>query len=532
MPIPREIVRASHGNPLFALEMARAVERGDDPLSGHVDALIGDRLAMLSEQGAALIPWLAAFGRSISPAVLAAAMDQEPADLLDPLEDLEAHGIVVAGLDGNYDFAHDLVRDAAYRRLSTPRRSLLHGRLGQALLVVPDPDDTLAAAAAWHADRAGDSLTCATACLRAARRCVRVLAYEEAADHVARGRGYLTSLEPRDRVVLGVQLVDVLLHPGLRLRDSADLATELVELCALAERLVMPAELTAALTLLARVYHWGWGDIPRARALMQRVLDVATVEDESAAGPLLQGARCLAYLEIDMPRTRRLFDQLVGLGSLAEASYQYQWGRGLVHAWAGEAPAARAALAQAVRLAGARGDHWAEFECAARLALLEIEEGRPAIELCAQLGPMAAHLGPSGSEPAYAAAISALAALGEGDAGLPELSELAGRVEELCRIDARFLVPDLLGIAAEQLYRRGDLDSSERYAMQALETAVEVHRPGEAARAHGLLACVAAARGDLDGADRHLAAAACAGAVSTPRDQAPRGGTDPDDAHP
>ena len=34
---PNPIVRASNGNPLLALEMARAVVRGDDPLSGQVD---------------------------------------------------------------------------------------------------------------------------------------------------------------------------------------------------------------------------------------------------------------------------------------------------------------------------------------------------------------------------------------------------------------------------------------------------------------------------------------------------------------
>ena len=52
---PNPIARASNGNPLLALEMARAVLRGDDPLSGQVDALIGDRLARLSQRAAALV---------------------------------------------------------------------------------------------------------------------------------------------------------------------------------------------------------------------------------------------------------------------------------------------------------------------------------------------------------------------------------------------------------------------------------------------------------------------------------------------
>ncbi len=198
---PNLIVSASHGNPLLALEMARAVVRGDDPLSGQVDGLIGERLARLSERAAALVPWLAAFGRSVRPALLAAAYDSSVEALLEPLGELEEHGVVVAAPDGAYDLAHDLVRDAVYRRLSTPRRVMLHRRIGRALVIAPDDDDTLAADAARHADRADDAALCAAASARAARRCVRLLAYDEAAEHVARGRGHARRLDARQRVV-------------------------------------------------------------------------------------------------------------------------------------------------------------------------------------------------------------------------------------------------------------------------------------------------------------------------------------------
>jgi hypothetical protein len=69
--------------------------------------------------------------------------------------------------------------------------------------------------------------------------------------------------------------------------------------------------------------------------------------------PLLQAARCLAYLEIDMPRTRDLFDELARLGELAEASHQYHWGRGLVLAWSGNADQAHHALEQGIQFADA-----------------------------------------------------------------------------------------------------------------------------------------------------------------------------------
>ncbi len=153
-------------------------------------------------------------------------------------------------------------------------------------------------------------------------------ANDEAVEHVARGRRHARRLDARQRVVYEIRLIDVLLHPGLRLRDPGALRTDLAELCALARQLGLVDELSAALTLLARVYHWGWGDIPRAGALLQRSVDVISRAGHPMAEPLLQAARCLAYLEIDMPRTRDLFDGLARLGELAEASYQYHWGRG------------------------------------------------------------------------------------------------------------------------------------------------------------------------------------------------------------
>jgi DNA-binding SARP family transcriptional activator len=507
---PNPIVSASNGNPLLALEMARAVVRGDDPLSGEVDALIGDRLARLSERAAALVPWLAAFGRSVRPTLLAAAYDTSVDALLEPLGELEEHGVVVAEPDGAYDLAHDLLRDTAYRHLSTPRRIMLHRRIGRALVIFPDDDDTLAADAARHADQADDATICAAASARAARRCVRLLAYDEAAAHVARGRGHARRLDARQRVVHEIRLIDVLLHPGLRLRDPGALRTELAELCALAQQLGLVDELSAGLTLLARVYHWGWGDIPRARALLQRSVDVISRADHPLVEPLLQAARCLAYLEIDMPRTRGLFDELARLGELAEASHQYHWGRGLVLAWSGEVAEAHDELQQAIRFADAHGDHWVQFECAARLALLEIEAGADVMELCAQLDPLAAKLGQRGSERQYAQAIRALAWLGDDDT--PFLSS----IDELTRIDARFLTPDLLGLAAEKRYRAGDLPRAEPYAERALDVAMAVHRPSEIARAHALLACIAAQCGALDAAAQHLAATADG------RDQWPR----------
>jgi DNA-binding SARP family transcriptional activator len=503
----QRIAEATNGNPLFALEMARALARGDDPLSSRVDALIGDRLARLDERANTLIPWLAAFGRGIAPAILGGLVERDPAELFEPLGDLERQGLLRADDDGTYDFTHDLVRSAAYKRLSTPRRAMLHSRIGVVLASLPDSDDSLAADAARHADAGGDSAVCAAACIRAARRCLRLLAYADAEDLVVLGRSHARRLAEDEQVSMELSLIHVLLHPGVRLRDPGELTRDLTDLCADAQRLGLQAELSGGLSLLARAYHWGWGDIPRARVLLQRAAEVIETASEPNIDPLLEGARCLAYLEIDMDRTYRLFDDLGALHDLAASSLQYQWGLGLVRSWAGELDGARAALTSAIDIATARGDHWATFECSARLALLELEAGKceTAGPLCTQLAPLAAKLG-DGSERSYAAALGALQAFACGDpAGETALDEALAALE---RIGAQFLVPDLLGIAAEIHLRAGELDAAGACANRARRVADEVNRPLEASRAHALLACVAAARGDRDAAAAHVRASA------------------------
>jgi DNA-binding SARP family transcriptional activator len=501
-----QIAGASNGNPLLALEMARALARGDDPLSSRLDALIGDRLGRLGDDSARLVSWLAAIARPVDATLLAGAVEQETSALFEPLGQLERHGVIHARADGTYGFSHDLVRAAAYKRISTPRRAVLHGRIGRVLNDAPDPDDALAADAAHHADAGDDSATCAAACIRAARRCLRLVAYEQAEELIALGRSHARRLPPEGRVPLEIRLIHILLHPGLRLRRPGELVRDTTELCAEAQRLGDPSELTLGLHALARIYHWGWSDLPKASALMQRAMKLLEKAEEPDIEPLLEGARCLAYLEIDMERTYELFEQLRGLDDLALTSHQYQWGLGLVRAWAGQRRDAVAALEQAIDLATARSDHWATFEITARLAVLELEGGDVGDNRsrCASLASLASRLGDSGSEAAFARAITALAALTRRE---PEAATtFDDAVSDLERMDAGFLAPDLLGIAAESEYRAGDAAAATAHATRAFDLARSTGRSLETSRARVLLACLAAEREAVDEAEEHLQA--------------------------
>src|SRR5262249_23031670 len=139
------IADATHGNPLFAVEMAKALARGDDPLSMRIDALIGDRLARLDKRALALVPWVAAYGRGVAPRRVAAMSASDPRELFGALGGLERRGVLRADESGDVDFVHDLVRAVAYRSVSSSRRATLHGGIATVLAAQPDPDASLAA---------------------------------------------------------------------------------------------------------------------------------------------------------------------------------------------------------------------------------------------------------------------------------------------------------------------------------------------------------------------------------------------------
>ncbi|MCA1845209.1 MAG: hypothetical protein LC792_18860, partial [Actinobacteria bacterium] len=115
-------------------------------------------------------------------------------------------------------------------------------------------------------------------------------------------------------------------------------------------------------------------------------------------------------------------------------------------------------------------------------------------------------LGTRGSEAAYAAAIAALGALIRREDGATAAFD--DTVTELERIDASFLAPDLLGIAAEAEFRAGDTAAALVHATRAFELGRSTGRPLETSRARVLLACIAADGGAFDEAKAHLQAVA------------------------
>lgn len=131
--------RLSEGNPFVVVECARAVrdrgDRGGDAwldLPDQVWALTGRCFTGLSDRAARLTDVASIIGRDFDVAVLGHAAGLAAPEVADGVEEL-VRRLVLREVDGRFDFRHDRVREAAYRRLLGPRRALLHRQVAEAL---------------------------------------------------------------------------------------------------------------------------------------------------------------------------------------------------------------------------------------------------------------------------------------------------------------------------------------------------------------------------------------------------------------
>ena len=141
----------TEGNPLFVGEIVRllvAEKRLGKPAAAplaipqSVREVIGRRLRHLPDECNRLLTLASVLGREFDLAALAAVSGLEPDAILELLDEaIEARVVsVVPGAIGRMRFAHALIRDAAYHRLTTSRRVQLHRQVGEALEVLYSSD--------------------------------------------------------------------------------------------------------------------------------------------------------------------------------------------------------------------------------------------------------------------------------------------------------------------------------------------------------------------------------------------------------
>src|SRR5207237_7659741 len=101
-----------------------AVAEGRAALSGGLLEALEQRLESLEEPAQSLLAWAAALGSAAEPALLARVTGKPEAEIVETFALLERRGLARAHAQG-FDFAHDLMRAAALRRVRAGRRKLL-----------------------------------------------------------------------------------------------------------------------------------------------------------------------------------------------------------------------------------------------------------------------------------------------------------------------------------------------------------------------------------------------------------------------
>ncbi|WP_172651247.1 ATP-binding protein [Rhodococcus opacus] len=277
---------ATGGYPLYVVEAARMVPGMDATGRGGGADDLGEvlqrRLEQCSEPARDVAGLAGALGTDFDLDLLSEASDLDADSLVQAVDELWRRRIVRPAGTG-YDFVHDLVREAAYRSVSPPRRWLLHRRLAQGLeLLHAGRTDDVAAQLAEQYRRGGRPDRALHYLQRAAEVAASVFANAEALRHF---RDCLDLLEAmpvgRNRDAHEVDVRQGMSAPLTTLYgySSAELEQTLDRTVELGQRLRRPKVVLGALIGLFAA-HFVQGHTAQAHGIGVRALELSAADPE------------------------------------------------------------------------------------------------------------------------------------------------------------------------------------------------------------------------------------------------------------
>lgn len=486
-----QVFADSGGNPLFALELARARARGSAH-SETLDELIRERIDALPTTARELVAWAAAFGRSFADDRLFAVTGLPVAESVAALDELGRRGIVVPRLSDGiaaHDFVHDLVRDVAYRMSSESRRRASHLQIARVLATLPDPDHAIAGDVARHAALGRDASLCAHACLRAAGRCLELFATREVRELVGLGRDRLGALPVAERVHLDVRLLYLVIMADGAGRDAYE--NDLSRAIEAAQHAGAHEDAAFGLYALSIIHH-GRSDYESARATSLRAeAHTRKGRGVTAAHGIARTGLCLTLLERDLAQAEAAIGEAEAI--LAESGAEIAdavLGRAMLDRYRGRAAAANEGFERSLVLGERSQDHYIARTALLCLARAALEERAldDAVRRAQQLRRVALLLG-EGSERQIAEAIDALAAVMRAPTVNDEPLERA--LQGLRDVDHRAFLSYALELAATLDLERGDRARATARAHESLAAAQAVKAHNQITLAHALLARLA-----------------------------------------
>ena len=292
---------ATQGNPFFVGEVLHHLSDDGLPPGGNtpvrttllqhlstpagVQDLLSARFERLSAPASQLLTLAATIGRAVDLELIEALGGPAGDALVDAVEELLEDRFLVeaGGRRLSYVFAHDLVRQAAYERSSRLRRTRLHWRVGEEL-VVRRPDDLDAIAHhLFEGVAVGDGARALAACRIAGERAAKLGAPDRAARHFENALSLLEEHQLGSDndvydLLMGLSWARHALHDSTSRVDLAERAMEV------ALRLDDPDKVADAVEPCFAVFD---GSIADDRWLHQRALASIPPEDSEAQVRLL-----------------------------------------------------------------------------------------------------------------------------------------------------------------------------------------------------------------------------------------------------
>ena len=474
--------RECGGNPLLAIELARAELEGDS--GGSLDELVRERLARFDVDGAEILRWAAVLSPLIDLDSLAELTGQDSERVGAVLESA-GHQAMLIATDSGLRFSHDLVARAVYNEISPVRRQVMHRRVARLLEKNTALDLSHAADLAHHASQSGDTGLAARAMVSAGRLCLRFYANDEALNLARKGMLLVADLTDAERICVSIDLHDIMFSAA----PLEDWEASARKFAALAEQAVDHGELAHArlgyhMAATVRWDHGQWTDAREQSLQSERVARSGRVEDHIVG--MADTAKCLVMLERDLTQANEMLMEVNALAVRQRVSHHsIPAGIGMLRFHDNKLDEAEELLKEARTLCKTAGDRVNEFQANEYLMMIDFERGRfeNARERCNALVEIGDKLR-EGSEGPFAHALAGLCDYAIDDAA----TSMDAALEDLRVVDAKHRLAYTLTRAALLDLERGRLDSALARATEALEYATLLQRATEMILAHIVLA--------------------------------------------
>lgn len=491
--------RESGGNPLFAIELARA---GNDAAgSGALNQLVRERLARLDPNGAEVLRWGALLGPRLDVPTLVRLSGVDEGEVAAVLESAERQAILVP-TDQGLSFSHELIARAVYGDISPVRRQVMHRRIAELMEQDAALDPNQASELAYHATQSGDPKLAARAMVSAGNLCLRFFANREALALARRGLELADALSAADRVRIGIELYEIVTAAAplddweAAARSYAVLAEEALDHGALGH-----ARRAYKLASYVRWQHDHFSGALEQTLQSERAVRGAT-EHEQIIG-MADTAKCLVMIERDLSQADAMLMEAEARAARHNLRHHsIPAGLGMLRYYENRLDEAEELFREARTLCKSAGDRINEYQANEYLVMIAIQRGsfEEAQRRCRDLLDIGRKLR-EGSEAPFSCALDGLCAYAlDGDCAPLEES-----LEDLRIADAKHRLAYVLTRAALLDYERGRVENALGRATEALGYAEVLQRATEMMLAHVVLGLGLTACGRAAEAEHHVA---------------------------